>query len=291
MTAIPARVAGVEHVTLASPRPTATTLAAAALAGVDGVLAIGGAQAIASLAYGLDGEERCDSPQGFEGLRAVDFVCGPGNRFVTAAKRLVFGDVGIDMLAGPSELVVVADATTDPRLAAADLIAQAEHDPSARPLLVALDPRVAEAVDAELVRQLATLPTASVAIRALESTPAFIATDLDDACAICDRLAPEHLELHVRSPRDWLPRLRNYGTLFLGAAAAEVFGDYGAGPNHCLPTRGGARFDSGLSVLHFVRVATWLELDSASELAAATARFARLEGLEGHARAAEARLS
>ena len=279
MTAIPARVAGVDEIVLASPKPTASTLAAAAIAGVDRVLAVGGAQAIAALAYGIEGVEACD------------YVCGPGNRFVTAAKRLVFGDVGIDMLAGPSELLVIADESADPRIIAADLIAQAEHDPAARPRLVAIDHELVERVDAQLVEQLRSLRTASVAEEALRATASCIAKDLDEACRLSDRIAPEHLELHVAEPRRLLSRLRHYGAVFLGREAAEVFGDYGVGPNHTLPTGAGARYGGGLSPLNFVRVTTWLHLDSAAGLVESCAALARLEGLEGHARAAEARIA
>jgi phosphoribosyl-ATP pyrophosphohydrolase/phosphoribosyl-AMP cyclohydrolase/histidinol dehydrogenase len=281
MTAVTARAAGVREVWVASPRPAPVTLAAAAVAGADAFLAVGGAQAIAALAFGAGAVPPCD------------VVVGPGNRWVTAAKQLVAGRVGIDMLAGPSELVVVADAAADPALVAADLLAQAEHDVDARVTLIALDRSLAETVEAELARQLGDLPTAATARAALQHGACVLARDLDQAVELCDRLAPEHLQLALRDPAALAARLQHYGALFLGEAAAEVLGDYGAGPNHVLPTSGAARQRGGLSVHDFLRARTWLEIDdprAAAELAGDAARLARLEGLEAHARAAERRL-
>lgn len=281
MTAITARVAGVQSVWVASPRPAPITLAAAAVAGVEGFLACGGAQAIAALAYGAGAVPPCEA------------VVGPGNRFVIAAKKLVAGDVAIDMLAGPSELLVLADRNADPALVAADLLAQAEHDEDARPLLVTTDPGLVGAVEGELERQLTDLPTAKTARAALERNGfALVVGSLDEACAASEQIAPEHLELMVEDPRSLSPRLSRYGALFLGQGSAEVLGDYGAGPNHVLPTGGTARIASGLSVLTFLRVRTWLEtgVASAQGLARDAAHFARLEGLEAHARAADRRV-
>lgn len=278
MTVVTARVAGVPEVLVASPRPALVTLAAAAVAGADGLLAAGGAHAIAALAFGAGVIGPCDA------------VVGPGNRWVTAAKQLVSGPVVIDMLAGPSELVVLADATADPDVVAADLIAQAEHDPDALPILVTTAGEAfAQAVDAALERRLDGLPTVATALPALANGFAVLAPDLDAAIATCDRLAPEHLEVKTVDAVAVGARLRHYGALFLGAASAEVFGDYGAGPNHVLPTGGTARSMGGLSVLTFLRVRTWLRLDDPAPLLQDTARLARMEGLEGHARAAEAR--
>ena len=281
MTAVTARVAGVEQVWVASPRPGPATLAAAAVAGADGVLAVGGAQAIAALAYGIDGLEPCD------------MVVGPGNRWVTAAKHLVSGVVGIDMLAGPSELVVLADHTADPATVAADLLAQAEHDPEAYPVLITTLESLAEAVDDELKRQLVDLPTREVAEAALGHGFVAVAPDLDTAVLLCDRLAPEHLQIMTDRPEEVARRCRHWGGLFLGAGSAEVFGDYGAGPNHTLPTGGVARHTGGLSVMDFLRVRTWLEIDdpgAARQTIEDSIALARLEGLEAHARAAERRL-
>lgn len=282
MTTIPAKVAGVQEVWVASPRPTSLTLAAAAIGGAHGLIAAGGAHGIAALAYGAGRLSPCD------------VVVGPGNRWVTAAKKLIAGEVAIDTLAGPSELVVVADGSADARRIAADLLAQAEHDPDASPILVSTSAQLVDEVEEALAGQLATLPTAKIASAALSNGFAVIASSRDEAARICDRLAPEHVELHLEDPRALGARLRNYGALFLGAGAAEVLGDYGIGPNHVLPTGRGARSAGGLSPLSFLRVRTWLEVDDleeASEVLRDAAAFARLEGLEGHARAAEMRIA
>ena len=279
MSVVPAREAGARRVQVASPRPNDVTLAAAAIAGADRVIGIGGAQAIAALAYGTETVERCD------------LIAGPGNKWVSAAKKTVYGDVGIDMLAGPSELVVLADASADPELVAADLVAQAEHDTDARPILVSTDEALARAVQAALPRHLAALPesAAEVAGASLGASACALCDGLEEAVALCNRIAPEHLEVMVADPDSILSDLGNYGALFVGAGSAEVFGDYGVGPNHILPTGGGARFSAGLSVLTFLRPATWMRLDSPAAHIADTAALARLEGLEGHARAAELR--
>ena len=280
MTAVTARSAGVEEVWVASPRPTDETLAAAHVAGADGVLVVGGAQAIAALAFGA-------GP-----VPAVDCIVGPGNRWVTAAKQQVAGRVRIDMLAGPSELVVIADDTADAARVAADLLAQAEHDPDALPVLIALSESVVDAVEAELEAQLKDLPTADIARAALENGFAVIEPDLDRACALSDRLAPEHLAVQGGDLAAARARLRHYGALFLGEAAAEVLGDYGAGPNHVLPTGGTARSVGALSVATFLRVQTWLDLDdmgAARGMVDDCVALARMEGLEAHARAAAAR--
>ncbi len=276
MTAVTARAAGVAEVVVASPRPTAVTLAAAAVADADGVLAVGGAHAVAALAYGVEGLAPCDA------------IVGPGNRWVTAAKQLVSGAVRIDMLAGPSELVVLADGGADADVVAVDLLAQAEHDPDALPILVTTSPALADRVDARLRSRLATLPTADVARRAVAQGFTVLVPDLAAGVAVCDRLAPEHLSLQVADPAAATPR--HYGAVFIGAVAAEALGDYGAGPNHVLPTGGTARSEGGLSVASFLRCRTWLRLDVPDpELLADAARLGRLEGLEAHARSVEAR--
>ena len=280
MTAVTARAAGVGKVWVASPRPGPVTLAAAAVAGADALLSVGGAQAIAALAFGAGPVPACD------------VIVGPGNRWVTAAKKLVFGHVGIDMLAGPSELVVLADHTADAATVAADLLAQAEHDVDARPILVTTHAVNITDVRSELERQLADLPTAETARAALERWGvSVLAANLQEACDIVNRIAPEHLELHVEDDRAVLAGLSHYGGLFRGSNAAEVFGDYGAGPNHVLPTAGNARHVGGLSVFHFLRVRTWLTVEpgTCGELVRDAAALARLEGLEAHARSAERR--
>jgi histidinol dehydrogenase len=282
MTAVTARAAGVEAIWVASPRPDDVTLAAAAVAGADGLLAVGGAQAIGALAYGAGDVPTCD------------VIVGPGNRYVTAAKQLVAGRVGIDMLAGPSELVVLADATGDPATVAADLVAQAEHDDDAVPILVTTHEPLVDLVATEIERQLETLPTAATARAALANGGVFVVATMEEAIEACDRLAPEHLELLVYDAKTVASRLKHYGGLFIGSAAAEVLGDYGAGPNHVLPTGGTARYTGGLSVLTFLRVRTWLRIDDLAEaqpLVEDAAWFGRVEGLEGHARSAEHRLA
>jgi phosphoribosyl-ATP pyrophosphohydrolase/phosphoribosyl-AMP cyclohydrolase/histidinol dehydrogenase len=282
MTAVTARAAGVGHVWLASPRPTPETLAAAAVAGVDGLLAVGGAQAVAALAYGIGGVQRCD------------VVVGPGNVWVTAAKRMLVGEVGIDILAGPSELVILADESADPSLIAADLLAQAEHDVEALPILVTPDGAVVEAVEQALEEQLADLPTARIARVALSRGCAVLADDIEQSIVVANRLAPEHLQIMTREPNAVGSRCRHFGGLFVGAMTPEVLGDYGAGPNHTLPTGGTARFASGLSVLDFSTVRTWIEIDStdaARELYEDAAALAQMEGLEAHRRAAERRIT
>lgn len=277
MTAIPARIAGVTTVLVASPKAAPATLAAAHVAGADGLLSIGGAQAIAALAFGTHA-----SP--------ADVIVGPGNRFVTAAKKHLAYEVGIDGLAGPSELLVIADQTADPALIAADLLAQAEHDPDARAILVTTSEPLGEAVELQLERQLQDLPTAPIARSALANAGAYVHVDsLEQAAQVSDALAPEHLELMVADPNALAERVRCYGGLFVGAQSAEVFGDYGVGPNHVLPTGRGGRFQAGLSVLTFLRASTWLQLDQPQDLTADSARLARIEGLEAHARAAERR--
>jgi len=282
MTAVTARTAGVREVWVASPRPAPATLAAAAVAGADGLLRVGGAQAIAALAFGAGPVPACD------------VVVGPGNRFVTAAKQLVAGRVGIDMLAGPSELVILADSTADPAVVAADLLAQAEHDTDAAPILITISGLLIDAVEHELASQLEALPVRDTAASAIRDNGfAVLATDMDEGISLCDRIAPEHLEVICEDEREVAARLTHFGALFIGAGAAEVLGDYGAGPNHTLPTGGTARFTGGLSVHHFLRVRTWLRIDdpaAATELVKDAAALARIEGLEAHARSAALRV-
>lgn len=278
MTVIPARVARVPRVVVVSPRVSELTLATAAVAGADEVMEMGGAQAIAALAFGT------------ESVAPVDLIAGPGNAWVTAAKFLVSAHVGIDMLAGPSEVLVVADGGADPAVVAADLIAQAEHDPEARPLLLLMDHTLLADVERELELQLDGLPTREIAERALRANGAvWITQDPEEVVRICDRLAPEHLQLSGAGPVALAHRFSTYGALFVGEGSAEVFGDYGAGPNHVLPTGGSARHSAGLSVLTFLRQRTWIDVADGARLAADSAALARLEGLEGHARAAERR--
>ena len=275
MTVVPAVVSGCGQVVLATPGTSDLMLAAAAVAGADRVLAVGGAQAVAAMAYGFDGLERCD------------VIVGPGNRWVTAAKKIVSGDCGIDMLAGPSELVLVGDDSSDPATVAADLLAQAEHDEDARAFLVTTDRDLIQKVVAELEQQLEVLPTAATARVALGNGAAVLCDSVEQVIATCNALAPEHLELHCNDSQAVADKIVNAGCMFIGHQSAEVFGDYGVGPNHTLPTAGTARFSAGLNVFTFVRVRTWLKLDAAPQsLVEDTARLAELEGLVGHQRSA-----
>jgi phosphoribosyl-ATP pyrophosphohydrolase/phosphoribosyl-AMP cyclohydrolase/histidinol dehydrogenase len=282
MTAITARAAGVEQVWVASPRPTAATLAAAKVAKADGVLALGGAQAIAALAYGVAGVPACD------------VIAGPGNRYVTAAKQLVSGRVRIDMLAGPTELLVLADETANPRLVAADLLGQAEHDVDATPLLVTTDEALVAEVEQQLAVQLEALSTKETAREALARQGAVVVVaDIEEGIAVCDHLAPEHLQVCTRNSEAIAQRCRHYGAVFIGEGSAEVIGDYCAGPNHTLPTGKTARYSGGLSVFDFLRVRTWIRIDdrqAAISLYQDAIRIAELEGLAGHAAAARARI-
>jgi len=280
MSAIPAAVAGVPDVVLATPRPTDALLAAAALSGVSRVFDMGGAQAIAALAYGTARVPR------------VEKVVGPGNLYVACAKRLVFGRVAIDGIAGPSEILVIADDGADPRAVAADLLSQAEHDEEAYPLLVTLSPAMAEAVGAEVARQLETLPRRAIAEASVRAHGwCFVAGDLDEAARVATRIAAEHLALLVRDPEPLADAVGAAGAIFLGDHTPEAAGDYLAGPSHVLPTGGAVRFSSPLGVYDFTVRSSLIRYDAASIAAhgEAIAAFARAEGLEAHARAVEAR--
>jgi len=280
MTTVTARVAGVEKVWVASPKPPPITLAASAVAGADGLLAIGGAQAVAALAFGVAGPPRCD------------VIVGPGNKWVTAAKHIVSSSLAIDMLAGPSELVVIADGSADTETVALDLLAQAEHDPDACAILVSMDAELIERVEEALARHLDGSPVADVVRSALSNGFACLVPSLQEAIAVADRIAPEHLHLHLCEPSlsEAARACKQYGTLFIGAQSAEAMGDYGAGPNHVLPTGGSARHSAGLSVMTFLRARTWLRVgEGAGKLLDDTIALARLEGLEFHARSAERR--
>lgn len=280
MTVVPALSAGCESVVLATPNPSDLMLAAAAVAGATRVLAVGGAHAIAAMAYGLDEMDRCD------------LIVGPGNRWVTAAKKLVSGHCGIDLLAGPSELVVVADSSANPETVAADLLAQAEHDVDARPYLITDSRDLAQAVCSAMEAELRSLPTAETARVALGNGAAIIIDSLDQAVELINELAPEHLQLHCEDAEALAKEITHAGCLFIGKQSAEVFGDYGIGPNHTLPTTGTARWSAGLNVFTFVRVRTWLKMNQIPEsIIADTARLAALEGLVGHERAALKRRS
>lgn len=280
MTAIPAAVAGVPRIVLATPRPTPEVLAAAEIAGVTEVVDAGGAQAIGALAYGTDSVAR------------VDKIVGPGNIYVACAKRLVFGFVDIEGIAGPSEILVVADDEADPRVVAADLVSQAEHDEDAYAWLITLSRAQAERVSAEVERQLATLPRKKVASTSIRNhAAAFVVHDLEEAARVADALAAEHLSLQVRDPEALLERIGAAGAAFLGDHTPEAAGDYAAGPSHVLPTGGAARFSSPLGVYDFVVRTSVIRYtpEAIRSQADLLEGLARLEGLEGHARAVRAR--
>ncbi len=279
MTVVTAKVAGVDRVWCATPNPTDVTIAAAHVAEADGLLTAGGAHAIGALAYGVG-----DVPR-------ADIVVGPGNKWVTAGKKIVAGDCAIEFLAGPTELVVLADNTADPETVATDLLAQAEHAADALPVLIG--PReLIRSVDRAVGPLLNDLPTKEVAREGIQNGFAVPVSDPEEGAEVSNRLAPEHLHVVVQNPDEIRSDLSHFGALFIGTESAEVFGDYGVGPNHTLPTGGSARFTGGLSVFHFLRVQTWLEMDGsidALDLSRNVPMLARMEGLEGHARSAERR--
>lgn len=285
MNALPARIAGVERVAMTVPTPggevNPLVLAAAELANVDEVWRIGGAQAIAALAYGT------------ARIRAVDVVVGPGNAWVAEAKRQLYGVVGIDMVAGPSEIVVVADGDNDPAWTAADLLAQAEHDPTAQSILLTDDAAFADAVVCAVAVQLESLATAGTADASWQRNGAVIVVErLEDMVDLVDRLAPEHLQLAVADPVPLFSRIRHAGSVFLGRHTPEALGDYVAGPNHVLPTGRRARFSSGLSVLDFMKRTSFIACDPAglAAIGPAAVALARAEGLPAHAASIEVRL-
>ncbi len=285
MTAIPAKVAGVKEVVMVSPAPggqvSDIVLAAAYIAGVDRVLSIGGAQAVAALAYGT------------ESIPKVDKIVGPGNIYVATAKRAVFGQVAIDMIAGPSEILIVCDGDTDPDWIAMDLFSQAEHDENAQAILLTPNLGFLEAVAASMERLLPTLARATIAAKSLAARGALILTrNLDEALALVNFIAPEHLELSVADPEAALPAIRHAGAIFMGRHTSEALGDYCAGPNHVLPTAGTARFSSPLGVYDFQKRSSliYCSEQGASELGKVASTLARGESLEAHARAAEYRI-
>ena len=285
MNAIAAKVAGVRELIMVTPTPDGmvnqTVLAAAALAGVDRVFRIGGAQAIGALAYGT------------ATVPAVDKIVGPGNAFVAAAKRFVFGQVGIDMVAGPSEILVIADGKTNPDWVAMDLFSQAEHDEIAQSILLCPDAAYIEHVAASMEKLLVTMPRADIIRASLGNRGALIQVrDLAEACEISNRAAPEHLELSVADPEALLPKIRHAGAIFMGVFSSESLGDYCAGPNHVLPTSRTARFSSPLGVYDFQKRSSIIHVsrESAQTLGRVAATLARAEGLEAHAQSADFRV-
>jgi histidinol dehydrogenase len=286
MAAIPARIAGVGEMILVSPvkggQMNPLIVAAAVISGVHRIFRIGGVQAVAALAFGTTSVPK------------VDKIVGPGNAYVTMAKKMVFGQVGIDMIAGPSEILVIADGGADPSFVAADLLSQAEHDELSSAILLTPVETLAEQVVAQVEKQLEKLERRSIVERSLRDFGAAIVTrDLDEAVAIANRFAPEHLELMVQNPRQLLEKIRNAGAVFLGYNTPEIMGDYIAGPNHILPTGGTARFASPLSVYDFLKRTSVLSFSAAAlaKYGPPAERFARLEGLDGHGRAIMVRLA
>jgi len=286
MNAIPAQVAGVRDIVMVAPAPDGVrnplVMAAAALAGVTRAFAVGGAQAVAALAYGT------------ATMPAVDKIVGPGNAYVAAAKRRVFGMVGIDMIAGPSEILIICDGHTDPEWIAMDLFSQAEHDEMAQSILLTPDPAFLDAVLAAIGRLLPGMPRRHIIETSLARRGALVLVrDLEHACAIANRIAPEHLEISTREARRWLPHIRHAGSIFLGPSTSEALGDYCAGTNHVLPTARTARFSSPLGVADFQKRSSVLEVSPAGArtLGVTASRLARGEGLVAHARSAELRMS
>lgn len=285
MNAIPAKVAGVDHLTMVVPAPDSElspmVLAAAAIAGVDRVITIGGAQAVAALAFGT------------ETITKVDKIVGPGNIYVATAKRAVFGQVAIDMIAGPSEILVICDGLTDPDWIAMDLFSQAEHDEQAQSILLSPDADYLDKVEASIKCLLPTLARKDIAGVSLKNRGALIkVADIQQAIAVSNRIAPEHLELSVADPESLLPQIRHAGAIFMGRHTPEALGDYCAGPNHVLPTSGTARFSSPLGVYDFQKRSSIIMCspDGASELSKTASVLARSEYLEAHARSAEYRI-
>jgi histidinol dehydrogenase len=286
MTAVPGMVAGVEELVMVSPpdregRLNPYTLVAASEAGVQSIFKVGGAQAIAALAYGT------------ESIRPVDKIVGPGNIYVTAAKKLVYGQVDIDMLAGPSEILIVADSSADPVFLAADLLAQAEHDPLAAAVLVTPDQTLAKRVISEIEKQLKLLPRREIAQQALAQAGGVILTrDLEEAMEVANDFAPEHLELCLAEPFLWLGKVKNAGAIFLGHHSPEALGDYYAGPNHVLPTGGTARYFSPLNVEMYLKKSSLISYTpkGLARAAQAVVKIAAVEGLEGHANSIRVRL-
>ena len=281
MCIIPAKIAGVKEIIACSPKIKPETIAACDMAGANKIFQIGGAQAIAAMAYGT------------KQIPKVDKIAGPGNVYVTAAKKAVFGDVGIDFLAGPSEVMIIADESADYKIAAMDLLAQLEHDINSRAFLLTDSRMLVKKVKKEIKFNLEDLSTGSIIKKSIRNLKMIFVKDIDEAANIANRVAPEHLELQIKNPEKYMKKLTNYGSLFLGKYSAEAFGDYCSGTNHVLPTNGGARFTSGLSVRDFVKLQTYQKIsaEGAGKLASAAIKLSETEGLEAHRKSVQIRLS
>ncbi len=280
MSVIPAKVAGVKEVTVCSPRIKPATIAACKIAGADKIYRIGGAQAVAAMAYGT------------QSIAKVDKIVGPGNKYVTLAKKEVYGVCGIDFLAGPSEVMIIADKTAKPDFIAADMLAQAEHDREAQAILITDSEELAVQVEQKVKEFLNTLKTADIASVSIENSLIILVDDINEAVEIADKKAPEHLEIFVENPQSFAQKCSNFGSIFIGNYSAEVFGDYCSGTNHVLPTNSIARYSGGLSVFDFVKIATFQEIseNAAKEnLCAIASTIAATEGLMGHKLSADLR--
>lgn len=279
MCVIPAKVAGVKNVIVCSPKINPVTIVAADIAGANKIFNVGGVQAIAAMTYGT------------ESIPKVDKIVGPGNKFVTAAKKEVYGQVGIDFLAGPSEVLIIADSSAKPKLIAIDLLAQAEHDSNAQPVLITTSKKLAKQVNKEIYMQLKNLRTKEIAEQSLQKGLIIIASSTSEAIKISNNKAPEHLELQIKNPQKWINKLVNYGSLFIGEYSAEVFGDYCSGTNHTLPTNSAAKYTGGLSVKNFVKILSYQKItkQGSKKLIPIVSKLANIEGLDAHKKSAEAR--
>ncbi len=279
MTVTPAKIAGVKNICLASPRIKSQTIVAAHISGADKIYKLGGAQAIAAFAYGT------------ETIAPVDKIVGPGNKYVTYAKKYVYGTCDIDFLAGPSEVLIVADENANPNLISADMLAQSEHDKDARSYLITTSKKLAEDVQKSAIEQLQNLSTKEIAENAFEKSSCIIVDSIDEAVQIANLRAPEHLELMFKDAHEYMDKFYNYGSLFIGENCAEVFGDYCSGTNHVLPTNKAARYTGGLSVFNFIKILTYQNIDKnyAKNLAKTASNLAAAEGLSAHKLASDLR--
>jgi histidinol dehydrogenase len=279
MSVVPAKVAGVKEVIVCSPKIKPETIAAAKLSGADRIFRVGGVQAIAAMAYGT------------QSIPKVDKITGPGNKYVTTAKKEVYGVCGIDFLAGPSEVMIIADETANAEFIAADMLAQCEHDLDARAYLVTNSTELVEKVQKNIEIFLPNLKTAEIAAKSIEKSIAIIVKDMKDSIEIANKKAPEHLEICFAQAEEWMPKFTNYGSLFIGNYSAEVIGDYCSGTNHVLPTNGVARYSGGLSVFDFIKIQTFQEVSKDSNLFAVASKIAETEGLMAHKLSADLRIS
>jgi histidinol dehydrogenase len=277
MSVVPAKVAGVKEVIVCSPKIKPETIAAAHFSGADKIFRVGGVQAIAAMAYGT------------ETIPKVDKITGPGNKYVTAAKKEVYGVCGIDFLAGPSEVMIIADDTANAEFIAADMLAQCEHDFDARAYLVTNSIELAKKVEKSIEKFLPNLKTADIASKSIEKSIAIIIKDMKDSIEIANKKAPEHLEICFAEAEIWMPKFTNYGSLFIGNYSAEALGDYCSGTNHVLPTNGVARYSGGLSIFDFIKIQTFQEVQKGSKLFAVASKLAETEGLMAHKLSADLR--